>query len=203
MGAEFGTLRRQGDQPGVPGECNTPPIRRRRASRLGLLATFIALAGALAAPAAAVPRPDPAPTAKRATEQPAPDPFQSSAGSGDATSSSLTPDQPPPTTSPVSPPAAEPRPTTPAPVAAAPPVAEKPTRRTTTQRKDVQVVWVPPSRVRNLGPQETASAAVIAVVAPAERRGLVLGGLALLTLAAASGSLLFLVARGGVREARS
>jgi hypothetical protein len=201
VGAEFGTLLRHGDKPGVvPEGINTPRIRRRRASRVGLLATFVALAGALAAPTEAVPRPDPAPSVEPATEQPAPDPFPSS-GSDRSRVSSPTPDQSTPTTSRGSPPAAEPRPTTPAPVSA-PVVPEKLKRTTTRPDRDVQVVWPPPSRVRSLGPQATAPAVVTAVADPAEMRGLALGGLALLMLAAASGSLLFLLARGGVREAR-
>jgi hypothetical protein len=214
VGVEIGTLRRQGDQPGVPGRCTTPRIRLRGTSRLGLLTTCVALAGALAAPAAGVPKPDPAPdpapTTKQAAEQPAPDAFPSSGGSDRSASSTSA--QPDPTPSQSSPPAAAPQPITPAPVAASPPTstarqsqpaAEKPKRRTTTRRvRDVEVISAPPSRVRSLGPQVSAPTVATAVVDPAEMRGLVLGGLALLMLALASGSLLFLVTRGGVREAR-
>jgi hypothetical protein len=55
-------------------------------------------------------------------------------------------------------------------------------------------------RLRNPGP--SGRPALSAVTASGDERGLVLGGLALLTLALASTSLLFFVTRAGVQEAR-
>jgi hypothetical protein len=174
----------------------------------------------LAAPATAAfaqngPQPDPDPSAQRSADRPGPDPYQPTAGSDRATSSTATaPDRSPTTprdgssspTEASTTPAPEPAPS-PAPT---PKVTVDQSTSTTTQakpptsRQGPRREAVAPLRpkVRRPAPRQDVKSVVAAVASQTDRRGLLLVGLAPLALALASGSLIFLASRGGPREVR-
>lgn len=168
----------------------------------GALLLAIGALSATQAYGAPKPAPDPYPSPATTPQAPTPDPYPSR-------------EIPTPSVTPTPAPAPAPEP---APVASIPrssssetveqqpakttPQKQEPERRANPTRKRVQTraITPPPSTEKKSKP--VAAPAVAAVAASTSGRPLALGGLALLALVAASGSLLFHLARTDRREAR-
>ena len=205
-------LRPRGTRLGGPGG---ESARLFRCAALVLLALFASPAGLAAA---AGPSPDPHPTAKAPAatggSSPSPDPTPAARDAAAST----------PAPSPA--PAPAPAPEQPAGVSSQPvqsaPSSPEPATSTTAQqtpraktkpassgarkeqRRTRAVQPASEATPRIPGPLERAAAATVAVASPSSDGGrLFLGGLALLTLVLASGSMLVLLARGGALETRA
>jgi hypothetical protein len=178
-----------------------PLLVGRRAVFVLLLLT--ALAGARAGAAVAQPAPDPHPSATKSPQAPSPDPAPDAAPTRTAPAR-VTPDAAAPVTPSTSSSSFEPRVTAPAPT---PPPSVTPPRVTTTstaeQKKRAARPGRQPDAVAAAGTQNRERVPLVAAVTdPANGRKLLLGGLGLLALALASGSLLFFVTRTGPQEAK-
>ena len=207
--AEYGQILRLRSRPLVgPGGPNVPSLPGPRLVRRAvfLLLLMGVLVGAQARAAVAQPAPDPHPTSRESPKAPAPDPAPDPAPTRTAPSQ-VTPDAAASSTSSSSS-SVQPRTTTPAPTST--PTFKPP--RTTTTPKTRASTAEQKTRATRPGRPETVAAAgkrnrqrvplVAAVTDRANGRELLLGGLGLLALALASGSLLFLVSRTGVQAAR-
>jgi hypothetical protein len=210
-----------------PGALIAPSIPTARLVRrmLFFLLLLAALAGAQGRPGLAAPEPDPHPSATKSREAPAPAPDPAPDTSPARTApAQVTPDAPASTTprsssSNVEPrttaqaPAPKPTPTptpTPTRTVTAPraktpksqPSSTKQEPRTTRPRGSSEAAVAPP-RAAQEPDRQRVEPIVAAVADPANGRELLLGGLGVLALALASGSLLFLVVRTKGWETRT
>jgi hypothetical protein len=204
--AEFGKLLRLRTRRLVgPGESNAASIRPLRLAQrtVFLLLAVVALAGAQAGAAVAQPAPDPHPSATKSPQSPAPDPAPDAAPTRTAPSR-VTPDAassatPPTSSSTVQPQAPAPTPTF------TPPRTTTPKSQPSSAKQKSRAMR--PGRrsanVADAGKQDRQRVPLVAAVTdPPYGRELLLGGLGLLALALASGSLLFFITRTGPQEAR-
>lgn len=184
-----------------PGGPSAPAIRPLLVVRrtVFLLLVLTALAGTRADAAVAQPAPDPHPSATKSPQAPSPDPAPDRAPTRTAPAP-VTPDAAAPVTPPTSSSSFEPRVTAPAPTAPAPSVT---TTSTAGQKKRGTRPGRQPEAVAAAGTQNRERVPLVAAVTdPANGRELLLGGLGLLALALASGSLLFFVTRTAPQEAQ-
>lgn len=182
------------------GGSSAPAIRPLLVGRriVFLLLLLTALAGTRAGAAVAQPAPDPHPSATKSPRAPSPDPAPDRAPTRTAPDP-VTPDAAASVTPPTSSSSFEPRVTTPAPT----PPPRVTTTSTAEQKKRATRPGRQPEAVAAAGTQNRERVPLVAVVTdPANGRKLLLGGLGLLALALASGSLLFFVTRTGPQEAQ-
>lgn len=203
--AEFGKLLRLRTRRLVgPGESNAGSIRPLRLAQrtVFLLLVVVALAGAQARAAVAQPAPDPHPSATKSPNSPAPDPAPDAAPTRTAPSR-VTPDAASPSTPPSSSSSVEPRAPTPT---FTPPRTTTPKSQPSSAKQKSRAMR-PGRRSETVGSaqnqdRQRVEPIVAAVTDTAYGRELLLGGLGLLALALASGSLLFFITRAGPQEAR-
>lgn len=193
---------RHGYRPNRPVGVHAASISLRLLMLGGALLLAIGALSATQAYGAPKPAPDPYPSPATTPQAPTPDPYPSR----EISTPSVTP-------TPAPAPAPEP-----APVASIPrssssetvdqqptrttPQKQEPERRATPTRKRVQTRAITPRASTETKSKPVAAPVVAAVAASTSGRPLALGGLALLALVAASGSLLFHLARTDRREAR-
>jgi hypothetical protein len=205
--AEVGKLLRlRGRRLVGPGRLRAPAIRRALVVRrtVFVLLLLVALAGAQARGAVAQPGPDPHPSATKSPQAPKPDPAPDTAPTRTAPAR-VTPDAAAPATPSSSSSSTQPRVTAPE----STPVFRPPTRTqsfasTAEQKTRATRPGRRPETVAVAGKQDRQRVPLVAAVTdPANGRKLLFGGLGLLALALASGSLLFFMSRAGALEART
>jgi hypothetical protein len=206
--AEVGKLLRlRGRRLVGPGRLRAPAIRGALVVRRTtfVLLVLVAVAGAQARGAVAQPGPDPHPSATKSPQAPKPDPAPDTAPTRTAPSR-VSPDTAAPATpSSSSSSSTQPQVTT----QTSPPVFRPPTRTqsftsTAEQKTRATRPGRRPEPVAAAGKQDRQRVPLVAAVTdPANGRKLLLGGLGLLALALASGSMLFFMSRAGALEART
>lgn len=198
--ARIGEFLRRGCRPNAPVGAYAASISLPLLVLGGALLLAIGALSATDAYGAPKPAPDPYPSPTTTPQAPTPDPYPSP----DVSTPSVTP-VPAPAPTPASA-ASIPRSSSSETVEQRPatttPQKQEPERRADRTRKRVQTRAITPLAIVEKKSKPIAAPAVAAVAASTSGRPLALGGLALLALVAASGSLLFHLARADRREAR-
>jgi hypothetical protein len=211
--AEFGQILRLRSRrlvgPGGPNLPSIPAARLVRRTAFVLLLVGV-LVGAQARAAVAQPAPDPHPSTTKSPKAPAPDPAPDAAPTRTAPTRTaparVAPDpssSTPSSSVEASAPAQTPAPTTTSVFTPPRTTTPKTPRSTAEQKTRATRPGRQPKTVAAAGKQDSQRIPLVAAVTDAANgRELLLGGLGLLALALASGSLLFLITRTGPQEAQ-